>query len=803
MDSERTIFKAMFLDFPIQEVIDHLISGNFSNDGPWYSDAIKQKIHENEPARNMQEVEALYGLYEGQWMNQIQHAPKTVPMAGSFKLLYHCADLFFKTIKDGLVIDHNHILGWNTITRLAGEDLLVCAKKVRTADEKPKTFAWPDVMNCGGEVVERIGDEKLCDIHAHLGGAANPFILNWLCLMTGSYMQDNLFHVKGEEYGPMRKWSVLAARIRVEMYRKFILGQGDTFGKDFKTCLKKTLGTLREFYEARNQTNTILEQSKKGSLYTHDGHYVDYAIREDFDDENINSPYMLWHGERRLLYCFLKVYLTGTKEIRTIARYVYLYCLIKNQFRSELIITKKHMGLSNFKEYNNKKHTFIRADLNRLINKYAFQTSMRRNTEDSVELRINAAPMEISSAKDWSLNQCIFTKGQWFGDDQTKNVSYVIHLSKSRYPNGSVEADDRTKIQNLLEEDLRKGKVFTGIDAAGEEMICRPEMLGHHYRYLRARGHRNFTYHVGEDFIDIADGLRAIDEAIVFLNVTKGWRLGHCVAMGIDVKKFYERKNHQICLSSQTLLDNLVWILKRSEALYISIPQRLRSEMTDRVRKLYKEIGYETDFSLDSYYHSIWLRSDVQGGIELNNKRKVSWEDAMKCHHQRCEEARKDSKATIIAHEYRVKEAIRVNGNKTETYDITKEYETVIMKLQKETMKTVKQLNVGIECCPTSNMMLCNLDRYDEAPLLRFRYLWPLLGNHLSVSINTDDKGLFATSLLNEFALMASAISKREGWLWKREWSEKLITMYLRGISRRGYDLKFNWENNKYETCKY
>lgn len=225
--------------------------------------------------------------------------------------------------------------------------------------------------------------------------------------------------------------------------------------------------------------------------------------------------------------------------------------------------------------------------------------------------------------------------------------------------------------------------------------------------------------------------------------------------------------------------------------------------MTDRALKLYEDIGFETAFSLDSYYHSIWLRSDVQGGIELNNKRKVSWEDAMKCHHQRCEEARKDGKATVIAHEYRVKEAIRINGTKPETLEITKEYETVIMKLQKAIMKTVEIMNIGIECCPTSNMMLCNLDRYDETPMLRFYNLWPLFGNHLSVSINTDDKGLFATSLLNEFALMASAISKREGWLWKREWSKKLITMYLRGISRRGYDLKFNWENNKYETCKY
>lgn len=75
---------------------------------------------------------------------------------------------------------------------------------------------------------------------------------------------------------------------------------------------------------------------------------------------------------------------------------------------------------------------------------------------------------------------------------------------------------------------------IVGMDAANSELYCRPEVFGPIYRYMKQfcnsatdlselgseyyRGQRslNFTYHVGEDFWDITDGLRAIDEAILF-----------------------------------------------------------------------------------------------------------------------------------------------------------------------------------------------------------------------------------------------------------------------------------------------
>lgn len=47
------------------------------------------------------------------------------------------------------------------------------------------------------------------------------------------------------------------------------------------------------------------------------------------------------------------------------------------------------------------------------------------------------------------------------------------------------------------------------------------------------------TYHVGEDFLEISDGLRAIDEAILFCDMKRGSRLGHATVLGIDLDRYY------------------------------------------------------------------------------------------------------------------------------------------------------------------------------------------------------------------------------------------------------------------------
>lgn len=69
---------------------------------------------------------------------------------------------------------------------------------------------------------------------------------------------------------------------------------------------------------------------------------------------------------------------------------------------------------------------------------------------------------------------------------------------------------------------------------------------------------------MGEDFLDIADGLRAIDEAILFCGLERGSRLGHALALGIDSYEYYKYKGYKMILPKQILIDDIAWILQKA-----------------------------------------------------------------------------------------------------------------------------------------------------------------------------------------------------------------------------------------------
>lgn len=110
---------------------------------------------------------------------------------------------------------------------------------------------------------------------------------------------------------------------------------------------------------------------------------------------------------------------------------------------------------------------------------------------------------------------------------------------------------------------MKSENLDRAIDAASSEFACRPEVFSQTFRFLRYHGF-DATFHAGEDYYDIADGLRAIDEAINFLQLRSGDRLGHALALGIDAEKYYVSRHNNTALPTQWMLDNVVWLLMKS-----------------------------------------------------------------------------------------------------------------------------------------------------------------------------------------------------------------------------------------------
>lgn len=116
-----------------------------------------------------------------------------------------------------------------------------------------------------------------------------------------------------------------------------------------------------------------------------------------------------------------------------------------------------------------------------------------------------------------------------------------------------------------------------------------------------------------------------------------------------------------------------------------------------------------------------------------------------------------------IYYSYHFNEKIRKKGNEIVEFKIDRAYINLTRQLQDKMIRQLVNIGIGIETNPSSNYLIGTIKKYEEHPIIRFnsRKLKAVEPNmSLSVSINTDDQGVFDTLLENEYALMALALKK-------------------------------------------
>lgn len=116
---------------------------------------------------------------------------------------------------------------------------------------------------------------------------------------------------------------------------------------------------------------------------------------------------------------------------------------------------------------------------------------------------------------------------------------------------------------------------------------------------------------------------------------------------------------------------------------------------------------------------------------------------------------------TSLCREYHFNEKVKKWGEETEVWEFPDSFPSMLRKLQDKMQYDVGRKGISVECNPTSNVLIGTFDQYAEHPLFRFNNYGIAHWNpnekshHLSVSVNTDDLGVFSSSLENEYALIA------------------------------------------------
>lgn len=330
---------------------------------------------------------------------------------------------------------------------------------------------------------------------------------------------------------------------------------------------------------------------------------------------------------------------------------------------------------------------------------------------------------------------------------------------------------------NVLENNHR----LVGIDAANSEIFARPEVFAQAFRFLRHHTidenvvnrpiDLHMTYHVGEDFIDVSDGLRAYDEVVKFLRFGDGDRMGHALVLGVDVETYYKRRNHVIAMPVQMILDNTVWLYEECKTLgdpYLLMP-RLERDYENYFRAVF---GNRIQVcSMHTYYHSWLLRGDNPFCYQmpLEKPEPVFSVDEWEMQHlvtgdQEIENARNDEKARALYCRYHFDRSVKENGDRVMEYRADESYVKTLEIIRVKKLHDAEKRHLAIECNPTSNYKIGELSSFAEHPITKFYdvKIGDDKGKHrLSVSINTDDAGVFATSIEREYAVMAKALEEK------------------------------------------
>lgn len=774
-----------------------------------------------------------------------------------FLLLVQMAKKALRQSGNELYCSYNKVLAWRNVHLPLGQDLFTTAffafEDIKIGKRR-RDFTWDAVLKTDNAVLRNVLDQGISENHCHLYGTSQTFSITWACMMN--YLdshEDVLRHLNvrnlqaslsrgaSDNVWPWEQRILWACYLRLKLFEELLaIRLSNKPSLDIEGMEANCLAPAFEIRRGLQQNQFLYGAKIKQS----DGEpfVLDYALTQQLVFNGVqNEDNRLLAGERSFLYECFKACFDGSFT-RKNQDWFFLYLVIKTHFRNELILANQECGFRNFQDFQDRKamaflkHPQYKAELVRL----AVNAHLHTQQIESFELRVGPGETAKSTAAHIeSIDKHIASAQSDPKEPVDPRTFYVLHFYK--HPddplppdyqqifipvrNAAVREKSRQNARALAEIMLSSPHVaqrICGIDAASIEIGCRPEVFAPEFRYLlhltdpekkyplfqeTSNPHLQLTFHAGEDFLDVADGLRAIDEALLFLQMERGSRIGHAMALGVEPQLHYLKKSHRILLPKQDLLDNLVWLLYRANELNVSIDADLRESMRTQAETYYDELygkhmpRRRGKSGLRFYFQAWKLRGDdptlyhARGSFQ----RPTEWfyhpyPQWLCTNEETLQLYRENAEVVCLYHLYHHNADVRLEGQKIEVWKITPKYIKFIRDMQDALQIQISDRGIMIECNPSSNVLIGTFDRYDQHPLFRFnnRGLSCDDGStQMNISINTDDLGVFDTSLENEYALIAHSMERMTKENDKKTYSSETIYDYLDKVRRMGNTQSF------------
>lgn len=778
----------------------------------WTEDRLRQKwFHLTE-----EKIRQMGAMYKDNW----RESPDDQDCHSLlFPLVHFVKD---KAVYQGgqLKVKLDELLRWRQLAFAIGEDIMVCAwlaYHFRWNSQERLHVKWNISCEVYDADLQYIYGKGIADLHHHLKASTDVFSLSWICLMNHITHRYHDFEKMDGEVPSLYKACYEAAAIRMALY-DYIRDSRSNLTPEVPETLDewnmdRALKSLQGMLNIRR-----MERRGREKAYCYD-----YALPGDVHvDDMVDAAYVVnvFKGEHSLMYSVLRSVFRGAENGKTLSRLLFRYLQIKTVFRDYMVQTNQQVGFANFSRHERRKEVFLEnyPQYEDLLSELPVAESMSFHHLEYLETRI--APKTDYSKMRGSVKKLDLKWKKW-DEKAASPIGLIVHFIKrdstpwKRFYERHYELRKDLRMQAVTLMMLRRRNKtiynrLVGIDAANTELDCRPEVFAQAFRYVRkhaddvlqacsacdeSRRALHYTYHVGEDFYDIVDGLRAIDEAVEFLELENGDRLGHCLALGTSPQVYYAEYNHIVLVKKQYLLDNIAWMMAAAKRYEAGMTSALEMALRDRFDTLVNEL-YGRSIDMDIYRKSMLLRGDspyaLYGGRERNalNALVGDWDSCAFRHGDGLTRLRDNEEIKRVFLDYHFNETVRKRGEEMESMKVNRDYENCVQRIQDGMMCDLCRRNIIIECCPSSNVKIGLTNRYDQHPVFRFNPIDDP-GRQMPVTVNTDDLGIFQTSIDNEYSLLALAAMKMKDSDGRPRFCKRDIIQWLDGMRENGRKYAF------------
>ena len=301
--------------------------------------------------------------------------------------------------------------------------------------------------------------------------------------------------------------------------------------------------------------------------------------------------------------------------------------------------------------------------------------------------------------------------------------------------------------------------LIVGFDAAANELHASPEAFSPIFRKLQSLGYKNFTYHAGEDFVHILSGIRMIYEAIEFLDMKPGNRIGHATAIGIEPFLWKQKlSNTKLTIKKGEWLDNLVFVYacwSNNKKSYTNL-----AKLESKIQCYFSQIYCSTKcYTIDEII-AAWKCRKYDPFIAFKWREPGIFDDFESNELQLIEGIAPN--VFEIFEAYHTAEVIAEHNKMIQIEPLEIFNVDAIRSIQNIMINFLNNKEIAIETLPTSNVRISYYDNYQDHHLLRWLGLSDKDDPVPIVVVGSDDTGIFMTNLRNEYAHIFQMINEKK-----------------------------------------